>query len=109
MDDLHPFLRTGYILMAAIAGGITAQTFKKRWESLSLFQQVVGVFISASFSIFVSPLMVRSACRAMGSVPSDELFAAVVWISAAGSGVLIPACIRKLERWFATDEKESDK
>lgn len=102
MDDMHPVVRHGYLLMAAIAGSVTALSFKQ-WKSMSYGEIWLTLFVGASFAIFVAPLLAEWL-----AIGSPRGVAALTYISASGSNVLIPVAIKWLKRVFGPDKELAD-
>ncbi len=100
MDDMHPMVRHGYLLMAAVAGSITALSFKQ-WKTMTGVEIALTLFVGASFAIFVTPLMAEWM-----AIDSPRGVAALTYISASGSNVLIPVAIKWLKRVFGPEKEE---
>lgn len=100
MDDMHPMVRHGYLLMAAVAGSVTALSFKQ-WKTMTAVEIALTLFVGASFAIFVTPLMAEWM-----AIDSPRGVAALTYITASGSNVLIPVAIRWLKRIFPSDKEE---
>lgn len=104
---MHPLLRHGYLLMAAVAGSVTALAFQK-WKVMSWGEVGLTLFVGASFAIFVTPILAEYM---LGTNASPRAIAALSYISAAGSNVLIPVCIgwvRRITEAALSAEKTND-
>ena len=102
MDDMHPAVRHIYLLMAAVAGAVTALSFRQ-WKSMTGTEIGLTLFVGASFAIFVAPLLAEWM-----AIGSPRGVAALTYISASGSNVLIPVAIKWLKRVFGPDKEVAD-
>jgi hypothetical protein len=81
-----------WLLMAAMAGALTALSFKQ-FQPLTTRERIMLVFVGFVFAIFVGPLIV-------GWILPDErassrIVGALYYIIAAGSNWLLPWAIEK--------------
>lgn len=99
---MHPVVRHGYLLMAAIAGSVTALSFRQ-WKTMTTAEIALTLFVGASFAIFVTPLIAEWM-----TIDSPRGVAALTYITASGSNVLIPVAIRWLKRIFPVEKEPVD-
>jgi len=95
MDPDNAFNKMLYTIMAAAAGSITALSLSK-WKEMGGTEIALTLFVGASFAIFVAPWIANS----WFGVPETDTraIAAITYLSAAGSNILIPILIRKFSR-----------
>lgn len=99
----HPFTRALYLALAALAGSITALSFRP-FQSMSKVEISIALFVGASFSIFVGPYIIYLW---FGSGEVDYRIAgAMLYIAATGSNVLIPIAVKKLTEFFGGHSKD---
>lgn len=101
MDHNDPILRMVYTLMAAIAGAVTALAFM-RWKDMGTTEIGLTLFVGASFAIFVTPWVAHIV---FGVNQGDiRTVAALTYVTASGSNVLLPTLIRKLNKLLGAEE-----
>lgn len=105
MDESNPVVRYVYTLMAAMAGAVTALAFQK-WQMMSRPEIFLTLFTGASFAVFVPPWFAHSLLGA--DMTEARTIAALTYISAAGSNVLIPVAIEWLRRTMGTAKTPGD-
>ena len=99
----HPFTRAFYLVLAALAGSITALSFRP-FQKMTKAEIGVALFVGASFSIFVGPYIIYMW---FGSGEVDYRIAgAILYITATGSNVLIPVAVKKLTEFFGGKSKD---
>jgi hypothetical protein len=95
MDQNDPMLKVVYVLMAAIAGSVTALSFL-RWREMTWGEICLTLFVGFSFAIFVTPWIAHIA---FGLNAADvRTIAGLTYVSASGSNILLPLLIRRLKR-----------
>lgn len=93
MNSDSPGAQFAWTVLAAVAGAVTALS-SRPLESMTRWQIGLSFFVSASFAIFVGPLLVRLI---FGVEPPDiRLTGAVYYLLATGSNVLVPLAVRRL-------------
>lgn len=91
MDEQQVFLRYGYLVLAAMAGAITALSFS-RWSELSKAEIGITLFAGFSFAVFVTPWAAESL---LGMDDNNVRgVAALTYILGSGSNILLPMFIR---------------
>lgn len=91
-DSGHPLVQIGYTLLASVAGAVTALSFRP-WEGMSGRAIGMSLFVGASFSIFVTPWIVRGAFGTSDIDP--RLAGGIYYLMATGSNILIPLVIKR--------------
>lgn len=96
-----PFsLRDLWMGLAALAGGITALSFRE-WRQMRTREILMTVFVGVSFAIFVAPWV---AFRVFGIDDGDtQALAAIVYVMASGSNILVPVLIDWVRRSFGAN------
>lgn len=102
-DD--PTMPQVYVIIAALTGAITALSFM-RWKEMSRVEILLTLGVGASFAIFVTPWIAHSLLGIPTS--NSQALAALTWVSASGSNILIPMAIRWLGRAFGQGEASHD-
>lgn len=93
----NEYLETGYVLLAAFAGAVTALAFMK-WKEMTYPEILLTLFVGASFAIFVTPWLANVA---LGIETEDaRSVAAITYVMASGSNTFLPVIIRYLRRLF---------
>jgi hypothetical protein len=103
MWDDHPlFLRLGYIVMAALAGAITALAFT-RWKELSRAEIILTLVAGFSFAVFVTPWVAHQ----FFGVDDRNLraIAALTYIFGSGWNIVLPKVIRWTGQQFGETEE----
>lgn len=92
-DPKNVLVQHVYVLMAAIAGSVTALSLM-RWKEMSTGEIALTLFVGASFAIFFTPW---AAHELFGLKDSNvRTIAGLTYIAASGSNILIPKAIK----WF---------
>lgn len=94
MDWWGDASRYAYLTLAAMAGSVTALASSK-WKELSRAEIAINFASGFGFAMFVTPWIAE---KLMG-IPQAEtrLLAAMTYVAAAGSNILIP----KIIGWLA--------
>lgn len=96
----HPWLRDVWTGLAALAGGVTALSFRE-WRQMRTSEILMTVFVGVSFAIFVAPWVAHNL---FGIGPNDtRAVAAVVYVMASGSNILVPVLIERFRRAFGAN------
>lgn len=105
MPDLeYPWLRMAYIVMAAIAGAVTALSFTK-WRARGVVENLMTLFVGASFAIFATPWIAHTLFRASAADASTIAF--LSYLSASGSNTLLPVLIRWMARIMGQEKRDA--
>lgn len=83
-------MRVAYLVMAAMAGGITALSVQP-YDGMSRKQIVLTVFTSAMTAIFIGPLIVTAI---LGAHADLRLQAGIFYIVATGNNAFVAAGIK---------------
>lgn len=83
-------MRVAYLMMAAMAGGITALSVQP-YAGMSRSQVVLTVFTSAMTAIFIGPLVVTAI---LGASADLRLQAGIFYIVATGNNAFVAAGVR---------------
>ena len=103
MDD-HGLIAKGYFAMAAIAGAITALAFRP-WQKMTKGEIFLTLFVGFSFAIFVTPWI----AEVVFGVPANNVraMAAMIYVFASGSNILLPVIIRSFSRAIGHEGKDN--
>lgn len=102
-DNDHTTLRIIYVLMAALAGAVTALAFLS-WKEMSKTEIALTLFVGASFAIFVTPWI---AHLAFGMNEADvRTIAGLTYITASGSNTLLPMLIKRMHRLIGGEDEK---
>lgn len=103
-DTDNPIVRQAYILMAAIAGAITALSLLK-WRELTWAQIMMTVFVGTSFAVFVVPW----ATHDLFKIQDQTLRAAcgLTYLGGTCANALLPRIIKKISKWLKLDDEVS--
>lgn len=95
MSEGPPGIQYVYGVIGSIAGGISSLTVSG-WKNKSRTEVWLSIFVAATFSFFVAPLMFAGwmDTRAAGGI---------FYLMATGSNVLIPPSVRWLRRLAGVD------
>lgn len=94
-DDSSPFAQFMWTLLAALAGALTALSYRP-FRDMTVLDVALALFVGASFAIFAGPWFVRII---LGSGQQDaRMIGALYYGLASGSNVLIPAFVRWLRK-----------
>lgn len=105
LDNNHTVLGLAYILMAALAGAVTALAFLA-WKSMSRTEIALTLFVGASFAIFVTPWI---AHLAFGLDQADvRTVAGLTYVTASGSNTILPMLIRRLKKLVGGEEEKPE-
>lgn len=97
MDEATALFRYTYVLMAALAGAVTALAFSK-WRDLSRGEILLTLVAGFSFAVFVTPW---AAEQFLGLEDNNVRgIAALTYIFGSGSNILLPVLIRWTGRLF---------
>lgn len=97
MDDEAALFRYTYVMMAAIAGAVTALAFSK-WKDLTKGEIFLTLLAGFSFAVFVTPWV---AHQFFGLDDENvRATAALTYIFGSGSNILLPLIIRWTGRAF---------
>lgn len=90
----NPVLTWLWPLLASLAGSVTAQSFRS-FKNMTPWEIVVALFVGASFSIFVTPLLIHFA---YGPTPGINLYVlgGVYYSLATSWNVMLPFIVRRL-------------
>lgn len=91
MSDESSWLHMGYQALAAVAGAVAALSFRP-YEGMTRGKIALSLFVSATFAIFVGPLLIR-----MFYGPGDvdlRVAGAIMWGLATGSNASIPLFVK---------------
>lgn len=103
MSD-HHILRVVWPLLAAVAGAITALSFRP-FTAMTRVEIVMALFVGTFFAVFVGPWVAQ---RLFGTGPVDlRVLGGVFYLLASGSNVLIPPAVRWLGRIAGMKEDKS--
>lgn len=82
--------RYAYLALAAMAGSVTALASSK-WKEMTRLELFINFISGFGFAVFVTPWIAEKLI----GVPQDEtrLLAALTYIAAAGSNIIIPKLI----------------
>ena len=99
MPPDNPLVRLSYMVLAALAGSITALSFMQ-WKTMSRGQIVLTVFVGFAFAVFIAPWL---GSMILG-VPETNLRAmgAVTYVGGVCSNALIPLMVKRLTAFFDT-------
>ncbi len=94
MDHTNPLMRWLWPLLASFAGSVTAMSFRS-FKQMTAGEIAVALFVGASFSIFVTPLVIHMV---YGPVPSInlQLLGAMFYITATSWNILLPWLVRRI-------------
>lgn len=93
----HPFAKLAWLGLAALAGAITALSFRP-FKHMTRAEIIIAVFVGFSFAAFVGPW---AAAVIFGDGPVDlRILGGVFYIMATGSNLLLPPLIRKVGELF---------
>lgn len=94
-DDSSPFSQFVWTILAALAGALTALSYRP-FRGMNALDIALALFVGASFAIFAGPWFVKII---LGSGPQDaRMVGALYYGLASGSNVLIPAFVRWLRK-----------
>ena len=103
LDTDHNTLRIIYVLMAALAGAVTALAFLS-WREMTKTEIAMTLFVGASFAIFVTPWLAHIA---FGMNQADvRTVAAMTYVTASGSNTLLPMLIKRLHKLIGTEDEK---
>lgn len=93
MED-SPLMKWLWPLLASLAGSVTAQSFRS-FKNMTPWEIIVAIFVGASFSIFVTPLIIHMT---YGPAPGINLYVlgGLFYVSGTSYNVLLPWIIRRL-------------
>lgn len=92
-DTGGAIVRIIWPLLAALAGSVTALSFKP-WQTMSRVEIALSLFVGAAFATFVGPV---AAQKVLGLPQSEDYrwYGFVLYVMATGSNVLIPLLVNK--------------
>lgn len=105
MTDQESHFRILYIVMAAVAGSVTALSLLP-WKSMSWGEVLLTLFVGSSFAAFAVPYLVGE----IAGVDLNNLRAACffTYLGATGANAFLPVLIRRsksvLERIFGKED-----
>jgi hypothetical protein len=101
MDD-QGFSIRAYVWLAAVGGAITALAFRP-WQKMTKPEIALTLFVGFSFSVFCTPWFAHEIA---GFAESDtRALAALTYIFASGSNILLPVAIRFVTRAFGLEKE----
>ena len=104
MED-HPLARLLWPFLAAIAGAITALSFRP-FRNMTKGEISLALFVGFSFALFVAPL---TAKLMFGDGPIDiRIMGGLFYLMASGSNILIPLAVRKLSAFFGASAQTAE-
>lgn len=89
------WIRDLWIGLAAVAGGVTALSFRE-WKQMRRAEILMVLFVGAAFAIFVAPWVAHAIFRL--PVSDTRGTAAIVYIMGSGSNALLPWIITRFKR-----------
>lgn len=103
MDEATALFRYTYVMMAAVAGAVTALAFSK-WRDLTRGEIILTLLAGFSFAVFVTPWVAQQFL----GLDDDNVrgIAALTYIFGSGSNILLPVVIRWTGRAFGGGMKE---
>lgn len=103
-DPQEKWLQHVYVIMAALAGSVTALAFMQ-WKKLTAAEIALTLFVGASFAIFVTPWVAHEFFGLESA--NVRTIAGLSYVTASGSNTLIPMMIRWFSRASGIEEKKS--
>jgi len=104
MDADNPVMRQIYILMAAVAGAITALSML-RWKEMSWGEIWLTVFVGTSFAVFLVPWAASSVLKV--SFDGLQTICGLTYLGGTCANALLPRVIRKVAKTAGLDEESS--
>ena len=102
--DEQGYIAKAYIAMAAIAGAITALAFRP-WQKMTKGEIFLTLFVGFSFALFVTPWIAESV---FGIAYNNlRVIAAITYVFASGSNILLPVIIRSFSRALGHEGKDN--
>lgn len=102
MDADNPLMRHVYILMAAIAGAITALSML-RWKEMSWSEIMLTVFVGTTFAIFLVPWAASSILKV--SYDGLQTICGLTYLGGTCANALLPRVIRKVSKVAGLEEE----
>lgn len=93
-DADNPLMRWLWPLLASLAGSVTAMSFRS-FRHMTGWEVAFALFVGASFSIFVTPLIIHMA---YGPTPGINLYVlgGIFYITATSWNILLPWIVRRM-------------
>lgn len=91
MVENETLIKIGYTGLAAFAGAVSALAAMK-WKEMWWTEILLTLFVGFSFAIFMAPWLAHMVFRAT----DPRTVAALTYLMACGSNILLPYLIRKL-------------
>lgn len=104
MDADNPIMRQIYILMAAVAGAITALSML-RWKEMSWSEIMLTVFVGTSFAIFLVPWAASAVLKV--SYDGLQTICGLTYLGGTCANALLPRVIRRVAKTAGLDEETS--
>lgn len=98
-EEHYSALGMAYIGLAAVAGAVTALSFRG-WKEMTRTEIVLTLFVSASFSVFVVPWLAYSY---FGPTPDIRALAFAIYVGGSGANTFLPLIFRWFSKRTATE------
>jgi len=97
MGPEHPYMRTVYIVMAALAGAITSLSFLQ-WRVMSRAEILMTVFVGFAFAVITVPWLTIDVFH-LSSADSLRAGCALTYFGATTANAVIPVIIKRAKLW----------
>ncbi len=98
----HISIRDVWVAMSALAGSITALAGMK-YQAMTWTERLLTIFVGFAFAVIFVPWVAVDIMK----MKSDNIrgICAMVYIGGTAWNTLIPLAIKKVKRFFGTEEK----
>jgi hypothetical protein len=103
-EQENPLMRATYLLMASVAGAITALSIRP-FRGMTRTEVTLAIFIGSAAAIFLGPIVVRAI---LGPHPDMQLQAGIFYIIATGNNAFVPAAVKWTLRMSPFNKGDSE-
>lgn len=101
MIENNEHTRLAYVMMAAMAGSVTALSFLP-WKTMSWAEIALTIFVGFAFAVFGVPWVAADVARM--NIDNLRVICGITYFGATGANVFIPLIIRKLKKMLGLME-----